>query len=351
MGKRKTSSSNNVNAEAKTSRSTRTTRTTRTKNNNSNNKSLQKKKEKEKVITTTKTTAKSRGKPTTVSIIWKLVTHHADIFNKHVLPKLNETEIYCFSEANKESLRCVLRAGRVKTKNIFAKKRLVWNVGECANLSLMKWAWNETNPTNAREREMNHSKAWFCAKVVQTNKLELLKYIREVKKCGWDEETIKMAARIGNLEILKYCFENECPCGEEVEYGQMLFELAAIGGHVDCLRVLFEELDPPEESGTEERVAEHAAEYGYPDVLKYLVEERELSDSVIEECVSTSVNYSQLECLKYLVEDAEAPLDDWKLLAYARDSSEDEDIVDYLREKGCPEPTDEEWAEHRSIWG
>ena len=119
---------------------------------------------------------------------------------------------------------------------------------------------------------------------------------------------------------------------------------------MDCLRVLFEELDPPEESGTEERVAEHAAEYGYPDVLKYLVEERELSDSVIEECVSTSVNYSQLECLKYLVEDAEAPLDDWKLLAYARDSSEDEDIVDYLREKGCPEPTDEEWAEHRSIW-
>ncbi|CAL6327105.1 unnamed protein product [Bathycoccus prasinos] len=345
----KTSSSNDVNAEAKTSRSTRTTRTTRTKNNNSNNKSLQKKKEKEKVITTTKTTAKSRGKPTTVSIIWKLVTHHADIFNKHVLPKLNETEIYCFSEANKESLRCVLRAGRVKTKNIFAKKRLVWNVGECANLSLMKWAWNETNPTNTREREMNHSKARFCAKVVQTNKLELLKYIREVKKCGWDEETIKMAARIGNLEILKYCFENECPCGEEVEYGQMLFELAAIGGHVDCLRVLFEELDPPEESGTEERVAEHAAEYGYPDVLKYLVEERELSDSVIEECVSTSVNYSQLECLKYLVEDAEAPLDDWKLLAYARDSSEDEDIVDYLREKGCPEPTDEEWAEHRSI--
>merc|ERR1711903_326835 len=100
----------------------------------------------------------------------------------------------------------------------------------------------------------------------------------------------------------------------------MLFELAAIGGHVDCLRVLFEELDPPEESGTEER---------------------ELSDSVIEECVSISVNYSQLECLKYLVEDAEAPLDDWKLLAYDRDSSEDEDIVDYLREKGCPEPTDE----------
>ena len=89
-------------------------------------------------------------------------------------------------------------------------------------------------------------------------------------------------------------------------------------------------------SGTEERVAEHAAEYGYTDVLKYLVEERELSDWGIEECVSKSVNYSQLECLKYLVEDAEAPLDDWELLAYARYSSEDKDIVDYLREKRVP---------------
>lgn len=243
-------------------------------------------------------------------MIWKLVTHHADIFIAHVFPKLNETEICCFAETNKESLRCALRAGRVKTKNIFAKKRLEWNVGECTNLSLMKWAWNETNETNTREREMNYSKAWFCAEVVQTNKLSLLKYIREVKKCEWDEETIKMAARIGNLEILKYCFENECPCGEEVDYGQMLFDLAAIGGHVDCLRFLFEELELPEEAETEERVAEHAAEYGYPNVLKYLVEERELSDSGIEECVSKTVNYSQLECLKYLVEDAEAPLDD-----------------------------------------
>ncbi|CAL6317460.1 unnamed protein product [Bathycoccus prasinos] len=160
----------------------------------------------------------------------------------------------------------------------------------------------------------------FCYKVAQTNKLELLKWAREEKKCDWDFRTINAAVLQGNLEMVKYCVANKCPIDE----GACAY--AAWKGHVDCLRVLFEELDPPEESGTEERVAEHAAEYGYPDVLKYLVEERELSDEVIEECVSTSVNYSQLECLKYLVEDAEAPLDDWKLLAYARDSSEDEDI-------------------------
>ena len=34
----------------------------------------------------------------------------------------------------------------------------------------------------------------FCWKVAQTNKLELLKWIREEKKCKWDERTISAAA-------------------------------------------------------------------------------------------------------------------------------------------------------------
>ncbi len=52
--------------------------------------------------------------------------------------------------------------------------------------------------------------AWFCKEVAATNKLELLKWAREVKDCEWGEWTIKMAASKGNLEILKYCFSNGC---------------------------------------------------------------------------------------------------------------------------------------------
>ena len=33
--------------------------------------------------------------------------------------------------------------------------------------------------------------AWFCRQVAATNKLEFLKWAREVKHCEWDEETIK----------------------------------------------------------------------------------------------------------------------------------------------------------------
>ena len=56
--------------------------------------------------------------------------------------------------------------------------------------------------------------AWFCGQVAATNKLEFLKWAREVKQCEWDEWTINRQHYEGNLEMLKYCFSNDCPCDE-----------------------------------------------------------------------------------------------------------------------------------------
>ena len=64
------------------------------------------------------------------------------------------------------------------------------------------------------ERGRVIDQAWFCKEVAGTNKLELLKWAREVKQCEWDEWTITVAADKGNLEMLKYCFSNGCPCDE-----------------------------------------------------------------------------------------------------------------------------------------
>ena len=55
---------------------------------------------------------------------------------------------------------------------------------------------------------------YFCYQVAQTNKLELLKWAREEKKCKWNEWTINAAAYQGNLEMVKYCVANECPIDE-----------------------------------------------------------------------------------------------------------------------------------------
>jgi hypothetical protein len=77
--------------------------------------------------------------------------------------------------------------------------------------------------------------------------------------------------------------------------------------------------------------------------LKYLVEERKIPDEVKRVCVYNAAKYGQLDCIKYLVEEAKAPLDNWLCVALAR-YYEHTDCLNYLLEKGCPEPTDEEYA-------
>jgi len=59
--------------------------------------------------------------------------------------------------------------------------------------------------------ELGRNETSFCWRVAQTNKLELLKWAREEKKCEWDDRTIHAAAKQGNLEMVKYCVANECP--------------------------------------------------------------------------------------------------------------------------------------------
>ena len=98
--------------------------------------------------------------------------------------------------------------------------------------------------------------AWFCWQVAATNKLEFLKWAREVKQCEWDEETINEAARKGNLEMLKYCFSNDCPCDEKESCDKLLVE-----GHLDCLRFLFDKVKPSRE--TEKEAAHTGSSNGH----------------------------------------------------------------------------------------
>ena len=53
--------------------------------------------------------------------------------------------------------------------------------------------------------------------------------------------------------------------------------------------------------------------------------------------------FGQLATLRYFVEEAKMSLNDWACIAYARIYKQHE-CLNYLREKGCPEPTDEEYA-------
>ena len=214
--------------------------------------------------------------------------------------------------------------------------KLGWNVYECSSISTLEWAWN-IMPWGEKDNDGNvMDQAWFCGQVASTNKLELLKWAREVKQCEWDEWTITVAADVGNLEMLKYCFSNGCPCDEEASCKQ-----AAIGGNLDCVRFLFAKVEPSRE--TEKEVALQAVGLGHLDIVKYIVEDMKISEEIKIACAVTAAMYGRLDCLRYLVEEAKVPLNNWVYVAYAR-YKEHTECENYLLEKGCSEPTEEEYA-------
>jgi hypothetical protein len=93
----------------------------------------------------------------------------------------------------------------------------------------------------------------------------------------------------------------------------------------------------------ENDAAQMAAQEGHLDILKYVVEERRISDDSKIECLAISAMNGRLDRLKYMIEEVKVPLDDWQHVAFAR-YFEHPECVHYLREKGCPELTDEEYA-------
>ena len=259
-----------------------------------------------------------------------LVLHHKDVFVSHVIPKLDATDRFFFSKVNRESLDVLKYAG----VDVLTLRGAVY---ECSSISTLEWVWNDIpfgGEKDERGRVMDQ--AWFCAEVAATEKLELLEWAREVKHCEWDEKTITGAATIGNLEILKYCFSNGCPCdeGESCKH-------AARKGHLDCVRFLFDKVKPSRKTVVE--AAGQVTASGHVEILKYIVEERKISDVAKLACAGQAAWQGHLNCLQYLVEEAKVPLDNWRYIASAR-ILKHHDCLNYLLEKGSPEPTDEEYA-------
>ena len=131
---------------------------------------------------------------------------------------------------------------------------------EMSSISTLEFAWEHKSLWSGYlEDEID-----FCYEVAHTNKLELLKWAREEKKCKWDEQTIDAAAEHGNLKMLKYCVANECPVDEDA------CAFAAENGHLEILKYLHEEVKAPWDATT----AYQAAQNGHLHILEYLVERK-----------------------------------------------------------------------------
>jgi len=242
--------------------------------------------------------------------VWDLIVNNDDICFKHIIPRLNGTDLKFLYEVNRETRKLIKRSSREKE----LKGR--FKVEEMSSISTLEFAW-EHKPSEWRE-------TWFCVKVAETNKLELLKWIREEKKCEWDRWTINAAAEQGNLEMVKYCVANECPIYEYT------CACAAGGGHLEVLKYLHEEVKTPWDSWTPTR----AAQNGHLHILEYLVE-RKFDKYDVFVCLYAA-KLGQLDCLKYLHETAKAPWDSWGVfLAHKNNHSE---CLQYLLDNNCPLP-------------
>ena len=162
--------------------------------------------------------------PFSPSSLWEVIVKCDDICFTHVLPRLNGTDLKFLDRVNGETRALVKRSSRADD----LKKK--FKIEEMSSISTLEVAWENKSLWSDYLRDEGS----FCWQVARTNKLELLKWAREEKKCKWDEGTIKAAAKRGNLEMVQYCVANKCPintgaCAE-----------AARNGHLEVLKYLRE---------------------------------------------------------------------------------------------------------------
>ena len=133
----------------------------------------------------------------------------------------------------------------------------------------------------------------FIAKCCELGDIKFLKWARETMRLDWDKETIMAVIAFGNLEMLKYCFDNGCP----LIYRHPVDDV----WHWNC------ELKDVKEKIGECGILSACAYSGNMEMMKYLVEERK-----------------------------EVPWDKYTVHRACGKNNKDESMLKYCWENGCP---------------
>ena len=225
-------------------------------------------------------------------LLWDLIVNNDDICFQHILPRLNWTDIKFLYGVNTETRNLIKRSSR--TSDL-----IEWYaVKDMSSISALELAWKHYY-WGEYEKHLDTflDEPHFCENVAKTNKLELLKWVREEKKCDWDYGTSDAAASQGNLKMLKYCVAKRCPIDAEA------CARAAENGHLKVLKYLHEKVKAPWDKDT----ASSAAYNGHLHILEYLVKRK--FDNYKEDACACAADGGHLECLKYLHEEVKAPWD------------------------------------------
>jgi len=191
------------------------------------------------------------NEPTALSLLF--TEQWRDIFEKHIVPKLRSKSELKFLKMAFKNARDAVERSKIKVEKKF-------NISEFTSISQMEFAWDNYH---WGENGYYGTQNWFCSEVARMNKLEYLVWAREVKNCDWDWRTICMASRQGNLAMVKYCVENECPMSAYTCAN------AAMEGHLDVLKYLHENGCP-----WDSEACYWAHRYNRIDCLNYLIEQK-----------------------------------------------------------------------------
>jgi hypothetical protein len=190
--------------------------------------------------------------------LWDLIVNNDDICFKHILPRLNRTDLKFLHLVNNEARKLIKRSSRE------GELMQRFKVEEMSSISTLEVAWKNRKKKSLWPSSWGES--YFCWQVAHTNKLELLKWAREEKQCEWNIWTINVAAEQGNLEMVKYCVANKCPIGRWVSV--RCYIAAAKHGHLDCLKYLHETAKAPWNDWS----VYHAHKNNHLDCVQYLLD-------------------------------------------------------------------------------
>ena len=253
---------------------------------------------------------KMEARPTTTAervhnndngLLWRIVKDYPDIFNTHVVTKLNGNDVKFFYDVNSESRRAIKQGSNVQLPDAF-------KIGDFDTTSTISWA---------LEKCSENKKARFCAEMARNGNLEFLQFLR-VKGCPWNERTCAYAAQNGHLECLKYAHENGC------RWSVWTCAFAAQNGHLECLKYA-------RENGCywDKRTCSAAALHGHLECLKYAHENGCPWDR--RTCLNAAEG-GHLECLKYAHENG-CPWDKDTCMSAALNAHNE--CLEYAHENGC----------------
>ena len=96
--------------------------------------------------------------------VWRLVTDHPDVFEKHVVPKLNVNDVKFFYDVNSESRRAIKRSGALS----------IIKIGDFYTESTLSWALERCSEEKKR----------FCEQMTRNGNVELVKFLRVKMSLG-----------------------------------------------------------------------------------------------------------------------------------------------------------------------